>query len=330
MKFLRAENGFVSKRYRASHGGCANRIKPFLLLIKLCGMFANEITKGRVKRCSWPIYGICVFWLSLYVSHVCFLLCYFAKGESIQITLTIEFTKHLIGYASLGVNVIAAYTAQDSVVKFFDRLDSYDSEVARMKNTRQDHLWILSIATFATFVINLMLASVIASEITNDIMFFMILSDIFTTIMHMCGTLGKSLMLYLLLERFRHLNRKIAPSVSWDEKRHGSNAIKVLDVKTLHSMLYDAQQAFCNMYNNPMLMWFASLMIHVVANIRAFRQKPLILACALVCPGILQVFALCTMCHYTTQEANRIACVLNEDMCRLVSSGETMVLSRCR
>ncbi|XP_032678648.1 uncharacterized protein LOC116847607 [Odontomachus brunneus] len=90
-------------------------------------------------------------------------------------------------------------------------------------------------------------------------------------------------------------------------------------------MLYDAQQSFCNIYNNPLLIWFASLMIHVIANIRIFREESLIAGCAFVCPPILQVLTLCMICHYTAEEANKIACILNEVMCTLVSSGQTMV-----
>lgn len=117
MKFLPLKSGFMSKQYRVSQGRCVERIKPFLLLCKLCGMFANEITKGRLKCCSWPFYSICVCWLSLYISYLCFLLYHFTKMESIKLRLTIEFIKHLVGYVSLCVNTIAAYVTQDGLIK---------------------------------------------------------------------------------------------------------------------------------------------------------------------------------------------------------------------
>lgn len=117
MKFLRLKSKLVSKRWRESYGRCVDRMKPFLLLFKLCGIFANEITGNRLKRCSRPFYSICVFWLSIYVSYLLFLLYHFTNVESIQIRLTIEFVKHLIGYISLSVNVIAAYVMQDGFIK---------------------------------------------------------------------------------------------------------------------------------------------------------------------------------------------------------------------
>ncbi|XP_014478871.1 PREDICTED: uncharacterized protein LOC106746617 [Dinoponera quadriceps] len=194
-----------------------------------------------------------------------------------------------------------------------------------LKNARKDNLWILWITMFATMAIHLLLMTVIVREELTEIWFYVELSDICTTILHLYGTYSKFVLLYLLLERFKHLNREIVPNVSWDEKCHGSNAIKILDVKILHSMLYDAQQAFCDMYSIPLLAWFASLMIHIVANLSFFRERPLIVACALVCPAILQVLILCMICHFTAEEANNIACILSEDMCTLVNSGETMV-----
>lgn len=187
-------------------------------------------------------------------------------------------------------------------LQFFNQLESYDNKVTQMKNARKDNLWIPWTTTFATIIINLSLVSLIATDTTTGIFFFVEFSDICTSIMHIFGTLDKFLMLYLLLERFKHLNTKIVPNVLWSEKKRCPNVIRILDVKTLHSMLYDAQQTFCNMYNTPLLVWFASLMIHILANIRAFRERSLTVACAFVCPAILQVLTLCTICHYTAEE----------------------------
>lgn len=117
MKFLRLKSKFMLKQYCKSHERCADRVKPFLLLFKLCGMFANKIIEGRLQCCSWPFYSICVFWLNMYISYLCFLLYRFTMVESINIRLTIDFVKHLIGYISLSVNVIAAYVAQDGFIK---------------------------------------------------------------------------------------------------------------------------------------------------------------------------------------------------------------------
>lgn len=184
-----------------------------------------------------------------------------------------------------------------------------------MRNARKDNLWMPWLVTFASVAINLSLVYLITTQPAIGIVYYVTISDIYTTIMHIFGTLTKFLMLYLLLERFKHLNRKIAPNVSWDEKRCGPNAIKILDVKTLHSMLYDAQQTFCNIYNNLLLIWFASLMIHVLANISIFREKSLIVGCAFVCPPILQVLTLCMICHYTAEEVLNPTLFVNKSRC---------------
>lgn len=109
----------ILKQNFKSYGRCAERMKPFLLLFKLCGMFANKITDGRLKRCSKPFYGIGVFWVGVYISYACFLLnnfLYFAHFNK-NIRMSIDLIKHLIGYISLSVNVIAAYSSQNQFGK---------------------------------------------------------------------------------------------------------------------------------------------------------------------------------------------------------------------
>lgn len=96
-----------------SHGRCAERMKPFLLLFKLCGMFANKITNGQLKRCSKPFYGIGVFWIGIYVSYTCFLLKDFLQFRQIRIRTVVDLVKHLIGFISLIVNVIISYSSQN-------------------------------------------------------------------------------------------------------------------------------------------------------------------------------------------------------------------------
>lgn len=103
---------FVSRRQCV-----VKRMKPFLLMFKFFGMFANEITNDRLKHCSWPFYGICILWVTAYISYTLFLLCCFVKVESISIRLSVDFVKHLLGYVSLSVNVICAYSSQSQFSK---------------------------------------------------------------------------------------------------------------------------------------------------------------------------------------------------------------------
>lgn len=186
--------------------------------------------------------------------------------------------------------------------QLFDRLDSYDHEVAQIKNERRDNLWIPRLATISATAINLLLISVIIYESWTDSVFFMTVSDICTICMHIYGTLEKSLLLYLILIRFKHLNEKIAPKVSWTKKRRGPKTIGILNVQIMHSMLYDAQRAFSDIYRNPLLLWFANLMIHILGNIHVFRNKKPLIACAFVLPPVMQILTLCAICHYTAEE----------------------------
>lgn len=92
---------------------CAERIKPFLLQFKLFGLFANNVTAGRVKRCSRPAYGICVFWISFFVSCLLYLIIDLVTLEYIPVKITIHAAKHLIGCVSLSTDVITAYSLQN-------------------------------------------------------------------------------------------------------------------------------------------------------------------------------------------------------------------------
>lgn len=117
MKFLHLKNVFALTQYHKSGEQFVKRMKPLLLLFKICGIFANEIKGNRLKSCSWPYYSICVFWLSIYISYLYILLYYFLDLETIQVRIVIEFIKHLIGYISLSINVIATYTTQDGLIE---------------------------------------------------------------------------------------------------------------------------------------------------------------------------------------------------------------------
>lgn len=117
MKFLPSKNTRATKRQLKSYKRCVERMKPFLRLFKLCGMFANEITEGRLKRCSLPFYCTCVLWVSFYVSYMCYLLYHFVQIDSVQLRITVDFVKHLIGYISLSVNVVSAYSSQNHFIQ---------------------------------------------------------------------------------------------------------------------------------------------------------------------------------------------------------------------
>lgn len=95
---------------------CAEQMRPFLSLFKLCGIFANVIDNGQLKRCPRSFYGVGVFWISAYVSYVCFLLHNYLTVDA-TVRITVDFAKHFIGFASLSVNVWAAYTSQNHFAK---------------------------------------------------------------------------------------------------------------------------------------------------------------------------------------------------------------------
>jgi len=178
-----------------------------------------------------------------------------------------------------------------------------------MANERRDSFWIPWIATFSTIIVILLLMSVMIYDTSIGIVFFIFLSDICTIIMNIVGTLEKFLLLYLILIRFKHLNEKIIPHVMWNEKhlpwngkQRRAKMIRISDVKILYLMLYDAQRAFNDIYSNPLLFLFASLMIHVLANVHIFHEKSPLVSCAFVLPPITQLLILCAICHYVTEE----------------------------
>jgi len=334
MKFLFLWNALkrrLSNRcFNSRDRRCAERMRPFLLLFKLNGIFANDISEGRLKRCSCPFYGICVFWITVYISYVCFLLYNYLISDSITIRWTVKYVKHIVGYMSLSINVIVSYTSQNDFAKvrklmvqcrsasesfpflkcefspnlpqFFDRMDHYDYVVARMNKKRKDNSWIPWIATFLVTSIVLLLVSIMIFKVSWSMLFSVAFPDFSTTIMQMFGTLEIFLMLRLLLERFRHINDKIAPYVSWNEERYASRMITATDLKMLYSILHDAQRAFKDIYENFLLVCFASLMIHLFANICAFQETTSLIACAFVVPPIAQLLILCMICQYTAEE----------------------------
>lgn len=137
-------------------------------------------------------------------------------------------------------------------------------------------------------------------ERSTDITFFRMISYISTMCMHIYGTLEKSFLLYLILVRFEHLNEKIVPKVSWG--KHEPKTIDISNVQIMHSMLYDAQQAFNDIYRNPLLIWFANLMMHVLGSVSIFRENQSFTACAFAVPPVMQMLILCAICHYTAKE----------------------------
>lgn len=149
-----------------------------------------------------------------------------------------------------------------------------------------------------------LLSSIIINERSINSLFFRMTSNICAICMHLCGTFEKSLLLYLILIRFKHLNEKIVPKVSWNNNQYEPKAIDISNVQIMHSVLYDAQQAFSDIYRNPMLIWFANLMIHVLGNVHLFRETSLIIASIFIFFPIMQMFILCAICHYTAEEVH--------------------------
>jgi len=131
---------------------------------------------------------------------------------------------------------------------------------------------------------------------------FSSLSDTYIIIIHMCSFLEMFLLLYLILKRFKHLNEKIAPNVLWDEERRELNAIRISDVKIMHLMLYDAHEAFNDIYRNPLLLSFSSLMMCVVANISMYREENVLIASTFFGIPIMLMLLICIICHHTAEE----------------------------
>lgn len=138
--------------------------------------------------------------------------------------------------------------------------------------------------------------------ITSDVFSVLVLLYFLTMIIHIYSFLEKFLLLYLILQRFKHLNEKIAPNVSWDEERREPNTIRIWDVQIMHSMLCDAHKAFSNIYETPLLLSFAALMIHVVANVSSFRQSGVLIGISFVGPPMMLMLIICAICHYTAEE----------------------------
>jgi len=174
-----------------------------------------------------------------------------------------------------------------------------------MKRKRRDNSWIPWTSTLLMTII-VLLVGIILHETPRNIDPFFIFLNFLTTIMQILGTLEIFLMLHLLLERFRHINNKIAPYVSWNEERCASitdaRTITVTDLKMLHSILHDAQQDFNDIYKNFLFVYFISLMMNVFANIRAFQETTVLKACVFVGPPIMQLLILCAICHHTAEE----------------------------
>lgn len=133
---------------------------------------------------------------------------------------------------------------------------------------------------------------------------------IYTTIIHMTDCLEKFLLLYLILVRFKHLNKNIAAKVSWDEEGRKPNAINISDVKIMYLMLYDAHETFNDIYRNPLLLSFTSLMLSVVSNLSNFRKQSTFTASSTIGPPLLQMLILCIICHYTEEEVQRFRFLL--------------------
>ncbi|XP_011858595.1 PREDICTED: putative gustatory receptor 2a [Vollenhovia emeryi] len=307
---MRLSKRRVLKRHSSKQGAaesCAERIKPYLLLFKVCGLFANDVTGGTVKHCPWPTY------------------------EDFDLVTIVRFSKHITGYISMSTVTITAYSSQNDFIKcllspqIFDRLDAYDYKAARIKNKRTDSAWIIWIVTLLiTFVILLLIYATYIEivKFPSDYVFF--LSNTYAIILHMYFFLEQFILLYKVLERFKHLNKNIAANVSWDEKRRESNTIDISDVKIMHLMLYDAHVAFNNIYRNSQLSCIAYLMMCIVANISFFREESLLIASTNVGPPLMLLLLICIICHQTAEEANNIACVLNKGMTVFVNPGKTM------
>ncbi|KAL6256921.1 hypothetical protein P5V15_011856 [Pogonomyrmex californicus] len=316
----------VQKQRFASDKTCAERIKLFLFFFKLCGLFVNELTAGRLKRCSWPIYSIGALWISSFISFSLYTTYVYMIMKSGSIRLTGFYFKQFIGYTYLCINVITAYFYQNHFIKFFDRLDSYDYEAVRMKNKRKDSLWVPWSMTFFMIVIILLIIYTIAKLTISELsVIFTLITDVHIFIMLVCSFLQMFLLLYLILERFKHLNKKIAPNVSWTEERRGPNAIKIMNVKIMHSLLYDAHRIFNDIYSIPLFLMFASLMMRIIANIFIFRLANASTAFSFIGPSIMLMLFMCTICHWTAEEANNIAIILSNRMTALVNSGKTTV-----
>ncbi|XP_011632682.1 uncharacterized protein LOC105424252 [Pogonomyrmex barbatus] len=195
-----------------------------------------------------------------------------------------------------------------------------------MKNKRKDSLWVPWSMTFFMIVIILLIIHTIAKLTISELsVIFTLITDVHIFIMLVCSFLQMFLLLYLILERFKHLNKKIAPNVSWTEERRGPNTIKIMNVKIMHSLLYDAHRIFNDIYSIPLFLMFASLMMRIIANIFIFRLANALTAFSFIGPSIMLMLFMCTICHWTAEEANNIAIILSNRMTALVNSGKTTV-----
>lgn len=185
--------------------------------------------------------------------------------------------------------------------QFFDRLIVYDDKAAQLKNKRKDNLWIPWILALLIILVNLSLIITTIHDSNRHNMFNLVVINNYSMIMMMFTCLEKFLLLYLVLERFKHLNKNIAPNVSWDEERR-ENTITISDVKIMHSLLYDAHEAFNDIYRNTQLISFSSLMMIILASLNSFRTENAFVMFFLIGPSLIQIIIICVICHHVVEE----------------------------
>ncbi|KAL0114821.1 hypothetical protein PUN28_011866 [Cardiocondyla obscurior] len=319
----------VSKR--DVNKSCVERTKPFLLLFKLGGLFPNNIMGNRVECCSWSTYSICVFWIGIFFSYVCYVIFVYATSPEFTLRRTMYTIKYCITYSSVSIDVITAYLSQKHFNKFFNRLQNYDDKAAQIIDKRSDSLWIPWIIAFLVTLVSLLIMVIHIYRLykMDDLSLFTLITSYyfmnhFPIIVQMYSFLEKFILLYLLLERFKRLNEDIVSNVSWDEDRYRFNVIKISDVKFMHLMLYQGHEAFNDIYRNTLLVSFMSLMMCIVANLYLFREKDTLIGTSLVGPPLMLMLFMCTICHLTMEKANNIAFMLNKSMTTLVNSGKTL------
>lgn len=154
---------------------------------------------------------------------------------------------------------------------------------------------------FLIMFVTLLLVNAMIQTHLDNVAFFSRVSDVYMMIIQMYSFLEKFLLLYLLLERFKHLNKNIASNVSWDEERE-PNTIKISDVIIMHSTLYDAHETFNDIYRNSFLLSFTYLMMYVVASLSSFRDESALIAGSLVGPPVMLMLIICIICHHTAEE----------------------------
>lgn len=239
---------------------CAlTRLRPFLLVAKIFGIFGCSIYGERVKKSGFFSHCYCTLWIAItYYMTPINVLHLFDKEVQILGLQNAAF------FLTIAGDMYNSIFQQRRIVAVFEKIHRYDSRVSNLGFSRRDVTIIYSL--MGSIPLAMWFGEKLMSIFVDDyeiLPFFSRLKFWYYPAMSYFVVMKFCMFVHIIYQRFKYLNEHVAKRVVDGNGLYNRQSVTIYEIRYLHSTLCEAAGVLMEIYSPWILLWCGVMAIRI-------------------------------------------------------------------